>query len=103
MRDPQADGGGFGRKLKTASDLFESPRVAVVAASRKRAESVRKRCPRIVERALEVTTHTPGAARVALDASVAPKEREEFRGLVKKKTPSCRVLEITRWTEEPPA
>ena len=105
-------GGGLTKALRQALNFIEPPRIAVVAATQTRAEFIRGLCLNVepegdVELCLETGAderiRTQPHELVVLDASVPQPIRMRLRGLAKERLSGCKVIEIHKWSSEPPA
>ena len=110
---PLSREGGFAKALKTALDLLHHPRVGIVASTQVRADFIREVCSRFVQDPEDnVRTYLDPAAAdafqgadhhlVVLDASVAQDTRAVLKILAKERVPACKVIEIKKWSVEPP-
>lgn len=111
---PASRGGGFSKGLKAALDLLDrQPRIAVVAKSMVRAGFIRDLCVNLTRDPETVTTYLESPAAdafqseeyniVVLDASIDELTRATLKLLAKTKLASCKVIEIKKWSAEPPA
>ncbi len=108
---PLTRDGGFAKALKVALDGLERPRVAVVAATQARADFIRDLCRRSGPEDVAAYVEAPalGALRQAehqilvLDASLPEPSRANLKKIARGRTASCRVIEVRKWSAEPPA
>lgn len=108
----RSPGGGLVKALRQALNFIDPPRIAVVAATQTRAEFIRGLCLGVepdgdVEMCLESGAddrlRTQPHELVVLDASLPQPIRTRLRGLAKERLTSCKVIEIHKWSSEPPA
>lgn len=105
--------GGFSKALKVALHSLERPRIAIVAASPARAEFVRELCLRLMSDAGGVVALVGASAARALaqeehhllilDASLPAGVRADLKRAARERLATCRVIEVRKWSSEPPA
>lgn len=109
---PRAPGQGLMKALKKVLVSLEPPRVAIVALTQGRCDFIRGLCLR-VESESAVHTLLKGAAPeplskggyhlVLLDCSLTKEDRLRFKETARQASPSVNVIEIKKWSSEPPS
>lgn len=109
---PHTPGAGFLKGLKKALAAMGGSRIAVVAYSLPRATFIRNLCERMVDdpQGLQVYTWETAAQAlekdehhlVILDPSLDDLTRSALRMVARQKLATCKVLEIKKWSVEPP-
>jgi hypothetical protein len=117
LRVPADNGNGkegrFKRTLEGAVKLYERPRVAVVARTPERADYIYRICLATVadagavdlyvdDEASDALAKTPHQIAV-LDSSLAAKLRSGLARIARETLRGCTVIQIRKWSQEPPA
>jgi len=109
---PVTRGGGFLKGLQAALAATSDPQAALVASSPARLDFLKELCLRAGlgsdRMQLFVTDHAAagldarGYSLLILDPSVEELTRSAFKVMARAKRPSCKVMEIKKWSVEPP-
>lgn len=108
--------GGFAKGLKAALEALarlDAARVGIVAATAARADYIRDLCTRTApDPKIRLETYLDSQAAqildsqvhhlVILDATVEELARQALKVLARQRLPSCKVIEIKKWSVEPP-
>jgi DNA-binding NtrC family response regulator len=102
----------FRRALNAALNLYEKPRVAVVATTPDRADWIRQIVAQALEGEEQLSMYVADEASdamqkrefevVVLDSSLPDALREGLKEIAKQRLATCSVIVVVKWRAEPP-